>query len=71
MVERPTNPSPSICMYLARKYTDHSLEEIGRYLGGRDHSTVVYAQEKVEAEFEKDKRFRRTVEEVMSRLRAE
>lgn len=57
-----------VCMYLARKLTGHSLEEIGRHLGGRDHSTVVYAQEKVEAEKERDRGFRRTVEEIRSRL---
>jgi chromosomal replication initiator protein len=34
-------------MYLARRVTRMSLEEIGRYFGGRDHSTVLYAIEKV------------------------
>ncbi len=36
-----------ICMYLARKLTQHSLEEIGGYFGGRDHTTVMYAEEHV------------------------
>ena len=31
------------CMYLARELTGHSLEEIGGYFGGRDHSTVLHA----------------------------
>lgn len=57
-----------VCMYLARKLTDHSLEEIGRHLGGRDHSTVVYAQEKIEAELKRDKGFRRTIEDMRARL---
>ena len=30
-------------MYLARELTDHSLPEIGRGFGGRDHSTVLSA----------------------------
>ena len=34
-------------MYLARRVTRMSLEEIGHYFGGRDHSTVLYAIEKV------------------------
>jgi len=34
-------------MYLARRVTRMSLEEIGHYFGGRDHSTVLYAIEKI------------------------
>ena len=36
-----------ICMYLARELTRHSLESIGSYFGGRDHSTVKHACDKV------------------------
>ncbi len=32
-----------VCMYLARELTSHSLEEIGGYFGGRDHTTVLHA----------------------------
>jgi chromosomal replication initiator protein len=32
-----------VCMYLARKYTRFSLEEIGGFFGGRDHTTVMHA----------------------------
>ncbi len=41
-----------ICMYLARNLTKHSLEEIGGHLGGRDHTTVMHACNKI-AEIEK------------------
>jgi chromosomal replication initiator protein len=37
-----------VCMYLARTNTRLSLEEIGRYFGGRDHTTVMYAVDKVQ-----------------------
>ncbi len=36
-----------IGMYLARRITNMSLEDIGGYLGGRDHSTVLYAVAKI------------------------
>jgi chromosomal replication initiator protein len=32
-----------VCMYLARRRTAYSLEEIGGYFGGRDHTTVMHA----------------------------
>lgn len=32
-----------IAMFLARELTVHSLPEIGRYFGGRDHTTVIHA----------------------------
>ncbi|MFI4882328.1 MAG: chromosomal replication initiator protein DnaA [Phycisphaerales bacterium JB064] len=36
-----------VVMYLARKHTRHSLEEIGGYLGGRDHTTVMHGASKI------------------------
>jgi len=36
-----------VCMYLARQLTDLSLAEIGGYFGGRDHTTVLHACDRV------------------------
>lgn len=36
-----------LAMYLARKHTSASYSEIGRVLGGRNHSTVIAAEKKV------------------------
>jgi chromosomal replication initiator protein len=36
-----------IAMYLARKLTNHSFPDIGQKIGGRDHSTVIYANNKI------------------------
>ncbi len=38
----------AIAMYLARKHTAMSFPEIGKYLGNKNHSTVVLACQKVE-----------------------
>ena len=36
-----------MAMYLARKHTGTACSEIGRYFGGRNHSTVISAEKKV------------------------
>jgi chromosomal replication initiator protein len=36
-----------IAMYLARKLTNCSFPDIGQKIGGRDHSTVIYANNKI------------------------
>jgi chromosomal replication initiator protein len=36
-----------VAMYLSRELTDSSLPAIGRAFGGRDHTTVMYAVQKV------------------------
>ena len=38
----------NIAMYLARQLTDHSLDHIGTYFGGRDHTTVLHGCRKTE-----------------------
>ena len=43
-----------ICMWLARKHTRHSLEEIGGYFGGRDHTTVMHAVKAVKSKRQDD-----------------
>jgi chromosomal replication initiator protein len=41
-------------MYLARKHTDHSYPELGRKFGGKDHTTVLAACQKLEDLVEED-----------------
>ena len=43
-----------VAMYLCRTLTESSLPEIGRAFGGRDHSTVLHAIEKIEREIAQD-----------------
>lgn len=44
-----------IAMYLARQLTDYSLPEIGEYFGGRDHTTVMHAYEKIKGDLKEKK----------------
>ena len=59
-----------ICMYLARSLTTLSLEEIGGYFGGRDHSTVLHAEAKIAASLEKDTALAHALEALKHDLRA-
>jgi chromosomal replication initiator protein len=43
-----------MCMWLARKHTRYSLEEIGGYFGGRDHTTVLHAVRNIATRKESD-----------------
>jgi chromosomal replication initiator protein len=57
-----------IGMYITRTITDLSLAEIGAKFGGRDHSTVLHACQKIEGLMSNDKEVRKTVEELMGTL---
>jgi chromosomal replication initiator protein len=57
-----------VAMYLARRITRHSLEEIGGYFGGRDHSTVLYAVDKVGLLVQEDPALREVVDGFLARL---
>ena len=59
-----------VCMYLARKYTNHSLAEIGGSFGGRDHSTVLYAAEKIAKSLETDGELRTVIQDLSRSLEA-
>jgi chromosomal replication initiator protein len=43
-----------VAMYLARELTGHSLPEIGRGMGGRSHTTVLHAVNRVSAAMDSD-----------------
>jgi chromosomal replication initiator protein len=58
-------------MWLARRHTRHSLEEIGGYLGGRDHTTVMHAIRTVDTKQRADDRLRADVERLQGLLQSE
>ena len=57
-----------VAMYLLREIGNESLPQIGEALGGRDHTTVMYACEKVADMLERDDHFRRQVFQIRDQL---
>jgi len=53
-----------ISMYLARKLTNLSYPDIGQKIGGRDHSTVIYANNKILKTVESDAAFKKTIQDI-------
>lgn len=57
-----------IAMYLSRNLCKISLSDIGEKFGGKDHSTVIHAINKVESQIEKDPHLSQTLEEIKLKL---
>ena len=51
-----------IAMYLARQLTHASLSEVGRAFGGKDHTTVLHAVDKVQVLLQEDPKLRKTID---------
>lgn len=58
-----------ICMYLARELTSMSLEEIGGYFGGRDHTTVLHAARTIAEQKKVDEDLDATLAVMIRKLR--
>lgn len=58
-----------IAMYLSRELTDFSLPKIGEEFGGRDHTTVIHAHEKISKMLSEDDLLQRDIEEIKERLK--
>ena len=57
-----------IGMFLSRRHTEHSLEEIGRFFGRRDHTTVLYSVNKIEGRIQSDRMLKELLEALSGRL---
>ncbi|NEZ47854.1 chromosomal replication initiator protein DnaA [Clostridium niameyense] len=57
-----------IAMYLSRKLTDMSLPKIGEEFGGRDHTTVIHAYEKISTNLKKDESLQNAIKELKKRI---
>lgn len=57
-----------LAMYLARKHTQNSLQDIGAAFGGRDHGTVIHATKTIEEKMEADSSLRELIDRLSSSL---
>jgi chromosomal replication initiator protein len=58
-----------VAMYLSRDLTDLSLPEIGTSFGGRDHTTVLHACEKIERGFKDDEKLRWIINKLVMEIK--
>ena len=58
-----------IAMYLSRELTDLSLPKFGEEFGGRDHTTVIHAYDKVSKEIEADEDIKYKINKIISDLK--
>src|SRR5690554_5074747 len=65
---RPISYPRQIAMYLCREMTDLSLPKIGDLFGGRDHTTVIHACDKIANDMESDPQVRKTVNSLIKRI---
>ena len=57
-----------IAMYLARMMTDESFPRIGLEFGGRDHSTVIHACDKIEEDLKNSKELKEHIKSIKSKI---
>lgn len=65
----PFSHAKQLAIYLARKYTKHSLFNIGRYLGNVNHATAIHSFNTIETEFDHDERVRQEVHYLERQIR--
>ncbi|HWK22803.1 MAG TPA: chromosomal replication initiator protein DnaA [Ureibacillus sp.] len=57
-----------VAMYLSRELTDFSLPKIGDEFGGRDHTTVIHAHEKIMKLLKEDQLLQQDIKQIRSML---
>ena len=57
-----------LAMYLARLLTNESFPRIGLEFGGRDHSTVIHAVDKIESDLKDNKALNEIINEIKAKI---
>lgn len=65
---KPLVTARQVAMFLIKRNLDKSLVEIGRYFGGKDHTTVINALKRVESQLQKDQDLKRDLDELQGRI---
>lgn len=60
-----------IAMYLTRELTDLSLPKIGDEFGGRDHTTVIHAYDKIEGDIKESEEFKNKIDYLIKEIKGE
>ena len=58
-----------IAMYLSRELTDYSLPKIGEAFGGRDHTTVIHAHEKITNQLKIDQELFKIIQNLTDKIK--
>ena len=58
-----------IVMYLAKELTQTPLKNIGQFLGGRDHTTVLHGKRKIEEQLQSDESLRSVMEVLRKKIK--
>jgi len=64
----PISRARQVAIYVVRTITNLPMKSIGEEFGGRDHTTIVYANQKVDKQMEKDPSFRNMVNDIIKNI---
>ena len=54
-----------VAMYLSRQLTEASLPEIARFFGGKEHTTILYAYNKIKIDLEKNNNLKQRIDKII------
>ncbi|MDQ1334942.1 MAG: Chromosomal replication initiator protein DnaA [Thermodesulfobacteriota bacterium] len=66
--ERPFSYPRQVAMYLSKKLTPASLKQIGSAFGNKHHSTIIYAQNRIQQDKAKNERISKDIDKIQKLL---